>query len=242
SEGCVTVAVELEQTIGDDLMLKFHVTDTGIGMEEKNLAQIFKSFTQVHSTKVKDYGGTGLGLSICQRLVQVMGGKIWATSELGRGSEFYFTLKVKTYHDPSVTLHEEPPKTLDLSGHKILLVEDKVANQELVKDILRGTNCEVKLAENGYEALIYLENEEFDLVLMDLHMPMMDGIETTEQIRKIDSVVLNKTIPIIALTGKALENEKEECLALGINDFISKPIDPKLFLETINLYCDGNRT
>ena len=239
SEGAVTVTVALQEMQGDDLTLKFQVKDTGIGIKKEGLDRIFNSFTQVHSTKAKDYGGTGLGLSICQRLIKVMGGQIWATSELGQGSDFYFTIKVKTFCDPEATKAVETKNIQDLACYKILVVEETTTTQELIKKTLKETNCQVQIAVNGYEALIYLEKEEFDLVLMDVHMPRMSGIETAMQIRKEESVALNRNIPIIAVISNDPEEDRQECLDVGMNHFITKPIQAKPLLDIICHTMEG---
>jgi len=206
----------------DDILF-FEVMDTGIGIASDKLDAIFETFTQAESYTTREYGGTGLGLSISKKLVLLMGGEIGVKSTLGKGSIFYFSLPFKKVS--SLLLEEEnnPQEKLALEpqhGHKltILVVEDNLVNQELALIYLNMLSCNADLANNGEEALLKLSQQSYDLILMDIQMPKMDGIAATLEIRKN-----NTTTPIIAMSAHALSKEKEKCLNIGMNDYIAKP-------------------
>jgi len=206
-----------------DEFLFFEVTDTGIGIAEDKLDAIFETFTQAESYTTREYGGTGLGLSISKKLVLLMGGEIGVNSKLGKGSTFYFSLPFKML-SPSMSKDQfDDKEKFVLKPHFgqnlcILVVEDNLVNQELTSIFLNMLNCDSDLANNGEEALLKLSQQSYDLVLMDIQMPKMDGIAATLEIRKDDT-----TTPIIAMSAHALSKEKEKCFNIGMNDYIAKP-------------------
>lgn len=203
--------------------LFFEVVDTGIGIASDKLDAIFETFTQAESYTTREYGGTGLGLSISKKLVLLMGGEIGVKSTLGKGSTFYFSLpfKVVSFSSVEKQIDYEDKFVLESrlgKGPRILVVEDNLVNQELALIYLNMLNCNCDLANNGEEALVKLSRQSYDLILMDIQMPKMDGITATLEIRKT-----NKVTPIVAMSAHALSKEKEKCFKIGMNDYIAKP-------------------
>jgi PAS domain S-box-containing protein len=205
-----------------DDCLFFEVMDTGIGIASDKLDAIFETFTQAESYTTREYGGTGLGLSISKKLVLLMGGEIGVKSKLGKGSIFHFSLPFKTIlssMSEEQTGYEEAFDLEPLGQQlRILVVEDNLVNQELTLIYLNMLHCNGDLANNGEEALLKLSEQSYDLILMDIQMPKMDGIAATLEIRKKDTVT-----PIIAMSAHALSKEKEKCFNIGMNDYIAKP-------------------
>jgi len=209
--------------------LAFSVTDTGIGIPDNKHESIFKSFTQADLSTTRSYGGSGLGLTICKKLSEMMGGQISLTSKPGFGSTFSFTISFKP-GDPSQVKADdqgtnwEQLKT-DTKKLNVLLVEDNQINSKIAKQFLKKMGHDASIASNGKEALDYLSLEFFDLVLMDVEMPLMNGIEATQRIRGGEAGETNVNIPIIAMTAHALNELKFECENSGMNDFVSKPVN-----------------
>ena len=232
-QGEVVFEVRCEQRTEEAVHLHFSVTDTGIGIPEDNRTAIFDVFEQVDMSNTRRFGGTGLGLTISSQLVQMMDGKIAVESEVGRGSTFHFTAKFGLASDDVVTKKQsvvETPTRFD--SLRVLLVEDSLVNQKLAATVLGKHGHDVSLAHNGREALEVLESQAFDVVLMDIQMPEMDGLEATRAIREREQVT-GDHIPIIALTAHALEADRERCLDAGMDNFIAKPIHADRLLETI---------
>jgi CheY-like chemotaxis protein len=207
--------------------LEFSVRDTGIGLSAEHMQRIFHPFTQADTSITRQYGGTGLGLTISKQLVDMMGGRIWVESVPGKGSDFRFTARFshgKSFTPSTPASSEElAAARARLSVANILLAEDNPFNQQVAEELLEETGATVMLANNGREALALLEREHFDIVLMDVQMPEMDGYEATRQIRATPRLAGQK---VIAMTANAMAEDRERCLASGMNDFISKPIDP----------------
>lgn len=218
--------------------LLFLVQDTGIGIPSDKIDYIFEEFTQIDRINTNKFQGSGLGLPICKRLVKLMKGEIWVDSILGKGSAFYFTIEVDIADDTKII---DDRKVIDyqkldlskLNNKKILIAEDNSLNQFIIKKILINAGIDVTIASNGQEAIKILSEREFDMVLMDIQMPIMDGVEATKIIRDTSSDVINHNIPIIAFTAHALEHEKDEFLKIGMNDYIFKPIDSKSLIYKI---------
>ncbi len=212
---------------GRTILLHFSITDTGAGIPADKLKSIFESFTQVGGASTGKYGGTGLGLSISRKLVHMMGGEIRAESEPGRGSAFHFTARFGLVRKAERREHASPDEGRGSGRHgkkfHILLAEDNIINQKLAVRILEKAGHSVKVADNGLEALEALKKEHFDLVLMDVQMPLMDGIEAAGRIRNSKNGDFDPDIPIIALTAHAFKEDRERCLRAGMNDYISKP-------------------
>jgi signal transduction histidine kinase/CheY-like chemotaxis protein len=220
--GGVKVAVSV-----DGVVLHFSVQDTGIGIEPSKQATIFDAFEQADGSTTRQYGGTGLGLTICARLVALMNGRIWVESEPGRGSIFHFTapFALASEAPPSAaTPCEQHDQPLD-----ILLAEDNPVNQRLALRLLERRGHRVTLAGNGQDAVELARTRRFDIVLMDVQMPLMDGLEAARQLRAFD-----RSIPILAMTAHAMDGDRERCLAAGMNAYTSKPIRPEELFAAIH--------
>ena len=203
--------------------LQFKVEDTGIGITPEQQERLFQSFNQADNSTTREYGGTGLGLAISKNIVQMMDGKIWVESQQDVGSTFIFTVHLKKQQNslPQTTsLDNRSIYNEQLHGAKILLVDDNDLNQEYLYELLEMTGMTVETAVNGQEALNLLAKQDFDGVLMDCQMPVMDGYEATRHIRKQEKF---KNLPVIAMTAHAMKSDREKVLAVGMNDYISKP-------------------
>ncbi len=224
-QGRIELAINLVEATAERLVLEFRVSDTGIGLSPEQSVAIFAPFTQGETSTTRQYGGTGLGLSICQRLVTLMGGEIQVESEPGNGSTFSFTVSLLPASAP-----EQSAPALECSdlrvieGARLLLTEDNPINQQIARVLLTNAGFQVLVAANGLEAveLAMHTATPFDLVLMDLQMPVMDGYEATRRIRQKFS---SEELPIIAMTAYALAEERQKCLDAGMNDHLAKPID-----------------
>ena len=224
--GEVVVRVELTEEGESDSVLRFSVRDTGIGIGKDKIGVLFEKFSQVEVSTTRKYGGTGLGLAISKQLVEMMGGHVGVMSEEGRGSEFWFTVRLGRSREMEAKAkgaHPEAQTTARLNG-SILVAEDNSTNREVALGILRKLGLRADAVSNGAEAIKALESIPYDLVLMDMRMPVMDGLEASRQIRNPQSAVLHHDIPIVALTANAMESDRRSCLAAGMNDFVPKPI------------------
>lgn len=234
--GTVSVDMQMLESKGLTIKLLFTVTDTGIGIEEENIHSIFESFRQVSSDNKRIYGGTGLGLSIVKQLVELQGGSISVNSKVGEGSVFKAELPFKLLHALEKKQGDNGSKRdvtiQDLTLVKILLVEDNKVNQFLAQKLLTKMGFKVVIANNGNEALTILNKESFEIILMDVQMPEMNGYELTQIIRSTLPVPVNQ-IPIIALTAYASNQEKEKARNLGMSDYITKPYSPHELLTSI---------
>lgn len=232
--GSVTISVKLiGAEAGGTALVEFMVKDTGTGIPQHKQERIFEGFRQADAHTSHTYGGSGLGLTISRLLVSMMGGELKIASSPGLGSSFYFTVPLGRALAPA---EPEPfmERALQPDGqsYKVLLVEDNRFNQILAERVLIKAGHSVSIAGNGLEALDKLRQEPFDLVLMDVQMPELDGIETTQCIRRGDSVP-DPHIPIIAMTAQAMKGDRERCLEAGMNDYVSKPLDVALLLNSI---------
>jgi CheY-like chemotaxis protein/two-component sensor histidine kinase len=219
--------------------LKFSVKDTGIGISEEEKARIFERFEQASSDTTRKYGGSGLGLTITRNLLELMNSEIRIDSEPGKGTEFYFDLVFPIAEtDKAVLPMDEIPQE-DIhqlnGGNHVLLVEDNELNMKVARKFLEKWNFVVELAENGDEALQKCAKSEFDLILMDLHMPVMDGWEATSKIRKLQQPYA-RTVPIIALTADVMIDDQKKFNAVGFSDYISKPFNPAELKKKIGKY------
>lgn len=217
-------------------MVRIEVTDTGAGIPEDKLALIFDKFTQADSSISRKYGGTGLGLAITRRLVELQGGTISVESEVGQGSRFIVEIPFEVV--PKAELAAEPAVRAVLpsfaEGHaRLLLVEDNAVNQRVVLAMLRKKGYLLDVANNGQEALEILARSSFDVVLMDVQMPVLDGLETTKAIR---ADARWKHLPVIAMTAHAMNGDKERCLSAGMDEYLTKPLKAPLLIETIEKY------
>jgi signal transduction histidine kinase/CheY-like chemotaxis protein len=229
-KGSVNITCRLWNAESEFQTILFEIHDTGIGIEPHVHKTIFDQFTQADSSVTRKYGGTGLGLAISKKLVELHNGEIAVKSEPGKGSVFYFKIE---YAVPVITNAEQPAlievKNIDLlKGKRILIADDDEMNKFLAQHILEGYQVDVDSAANGKEALEKILNEYFDIVLMDLHMPEMGGLDVAIAVRK------NKiNVPIIAITGNVLRSERDKCVQAGMNDYISKPYEENELLEKI---------
>jgi two-component system, sensor histidine kinase and response regulator len=223
NHGEVTVTVYADSQDEGAAHLRFEVQDTGIGIQHKELERIFQPFAQADPSTTRQYGGTGLGLAISASLVGMMGGQIWAESKPGKGSTFCFTVCLPLAKD----LPSEPEAADTLAkattSLRILLVEDNPANQKLAAYILRARGHTVDIAGDGQRGLDMAQDDSYDVILMDVQMPSMDGLEATKAIRTREKG--KRRVPIIAMTAHAMKGDRERCLAFGMDGYLSKPID-----------------
>ncbi|HEX8517445.1 MAG TPA: response regulator [Bacteroidia bacterium] len=230
--GEVKVTADLKEETKEDVDIEFKIIDSGIGIPEDKLASVFEGFTQASNETTRKYGGTGLGLTIVKQLIEMQGGSISVESKVGQGSTFTFNVKFKKNHntDQKVVVEDKyEESSLELS---ILLVEDNSLNQILAKKVLNDWNWKVDVADNGLIAVEKMQKNDYDVVLMDIQMPEMDGYETTRRVRRTFESPKNN-IPIIAMTAHALAGEAEKCINVGMNDYISKPFDKKVLYSKI---------
>jgi PAS domain S-box-containing protein len=231
--GQVNVRVANERIDADGATLHFSVQDTGIGISEEKAAHLFESFFQADASTTRRYGGTGLGLSISRRLVEAMGGRIWAESEPGRGSTFHFTARFGLATQDQVEALPVAERVHRLDGVSLLVVEDNETNQIIAREILGEAGARVTIATNGREAVEAVEREAFDAVLMDVHMPVMDGHDATRAIRRQPRFA---ELPIIAMTASATVRDRELCVEAGMNAHVGKPIDLNELFGTLRRF------
>ena len=233
--GTVALRVSLESDLVSPTLLRFSVQDTGIGIPEDKLGRVFERFTQADSSTTRRFGGSGLGLTISKRLVELMGGQIWAESAVGAGSTFSFAvpLEVQTIETHAAAVTEGANLDLSLAPLRILLTEDSPDNCTITLAYLGATPYTVEIAENGAVACEMFRTGRYDLVLMDRQMPMMDGLAATRNIRAWEQEIGGNPIPIIALTASALKGDREMCLAAGCTAFLTKPIRQETLLQAI---------
>jgi signal transduction histidine kinase/ActR/RegA family two-component response regulator len=231
--GTVTITVDLHNEDGINI-IQLSVRDTGIGIEPQNIGKLFDSFEQADKTITRRYGGTGLGLAICKKIAEMLCGTLSVTSKVGQGSEFTLTVPV-TFGEKITELTDDDGEfSFDLSGKRILLVEDVEVNRLIVTSLLEDTGCEIDEAENGKIAVELANENDYDLILMDMQMPVMDGLTATREIRKNNSF-----IPIIAMTANAFKEDAERCLEAGMNGHIAKPIDAASFIRILYEFLNG---
>jgi PAS domain S-box-containing protein len=228
-KGKITVSVDLLHEDHEKVILKFAVTDTGIGISDEKIGTIFENFQQATSGTSKLYGGTGLGLAIVKQLVEPQGGTIRVNSIIHEGSTFSFTLPFQKTNDKAQLENEVTKIESELKNIKVLVVEDIPLNQLLMKTLLDDFGFERDIAENGKIAIEKLKEKKYEIILMDLQMPEMNGFEATEYIRK----TMKSTIPIIALTADVTTVDLAKCKAVGMDDYLAKPVDEKQLYNKI---------
>lgn len=238
SQGHITLSMDLKQELENHIMVQFAVQDTGIGMSEEQLSNIFQSFIQADTSTTRKYGGTGLGLAICKQLTELMDGEIWVESLPKQGSTFYFTLKIgvsdeqEFYHSLRET---ESNASENIIGRRILLVEDNSVNQLVARKILEKAGLVIDIANHGQEAIDKLLEQDYDAVLMDVQMPVMSGLEATQIIRQQEKY---DHLPVIAMTSNAMSGDKEKCLSAGMNAYTTKPFKPKELIDTLSQWIN----
>ena len=235
-KGSVTISTSHRVLEGDELELRIEVSDTGIGISDDAQTRLFSRFVQADSATTRRFGGTGLGLAICKQLVELMGGEIGVESKPDVGSTFWFTIRCGVGEAPASCDRDTPYSALSWARPlRILVAEDNQVNQMLITIQIEKAGHRCDVVGNGLEAVEALSRTPYDLVLMDIQMPEMDGPTATRKIRQLPGAVAG--IPIIAVTANAMEGHREEYLANGMNDYVSKPIDPRLLMEAIARVC-----
>ncbi len=242
--GEIKVNVSLEKQEDKLQHIKFEVSDTGVGIPKEKIHHIFESFTQADESVTRRYGGTGLGLSIVKQLVELQDGELYVNSEESKGTTFTFIIPYESGNIQDLVQPEHSRNKADLShsfeGFKILLVEDNDINRLYALNILKKWKCSVDGAENGYIALEKLRSHDYDIILMDIQMPIMDGYEATKNIRNTFPEPKNK-IPIIALTANAIKGDNEKCLEIGMNDYLPKPFQPEDLFASISKFAKDQK-
>lgn len=243
-KGGIQVSIKCSKKDGDQLIATFEISDTGIGIAQEKLKTIFESFSQADESVTRKYGGTGLGLAICKQLVELQNGSIGVSSSENKGTTFTFSIPYQEGEHKDLIIEKEQSKAsqeeyASLESVSILLVEDNDINRMYAANILKNWNCKFDVAENGYIAIEKLKKTKYDLILMDIQMPVMDGIEATKVIRQNFPDPINK-IPIIALTANVIKGDPEKYKKAGMNAYLSKPFLPKSLYNTIVEYANQN--
>jgi CheY-like chemotaxis protein len=234
--------VALDSASPAEAYLRFSVEDSGIGISAQDQQQIFAPFMQVDASTTRRHGGTGLGLTIASDLIRAMGGRLAVKSELGRGSTFYFTIPVSRAPQVRQTLEAHASAAAAPQGEssarrevlRILLVEDVPTNQMLIRRILEKRGHRVDVADNGREAVQRVSGTAFDVILMDVQMPVMDGYQATAAIREMPALA---RVPIVALTAHAMPGDRERCVAAGMDAYLTKPIDVHELVQMVEGCC-----
>jgi len=236
-KGGVTIRVSVEKSVAANTILTCQVDDTGIGMAPEQLSQLFQSFNQADTSIARRFGGSGLGLSICKQLVELMGGTIGVDSVPGRGSSFYFSVPMQVAESRNLSSSQPTETVSHLEGTRMLLVEDNEINQRLAAKLLSIAGVNFDIADGGHAAIKQVADTEYDLILMDLNLPDMDGLETTKTIRAMEN---GATVPIVALTGNDDQDSRDACQKAGMNDLIAKPFNPKALYAALESSLQGS--
>ena len=222
--GEVAIGARLLEVEGDRVRLRFHVRDTGVGIPEDVQAELFKSFHQADASTTRRYGGTGLGLAISRKLAEAMDGHVGVESIVGRGSTFWLELPFEVTDAPAESRDAAPPVDVShLRGRRILLAEDNLFNQEVARAQLEELGVQVDIVDNGAQAVERAQAGDYALILMDMQMPVLDGLQATRALRNDAGL---REIPIIAMTANVLEHDRQRCRDAGMDDFIGKPFEP----------------
>jgi CheY-like chemotaxis protein len=234
--GAVILKTRVLEETADQVLLRFEVIDSGIGLAPDTLSRLFTVFEQADNSTTRKYGGTGLGLAITRKLAELMGGEAGADSVPGQGSTFWFSARLsKTERTLPVAASSDIAAIEWLirqshAGKRVLVVEDEPVNQEITLMLLEDLNLRVDLADDGRAAVNLVQQHQYDLVLMDMQMPVMDGLEATRQIRCLPR---GRTLPIVAMTANAFAEDKAHCFEAGMDDFISKPVEPLALFTSV---------
>jgi hypothetical protein len=236
TSGSITVRSELSERRADSLSLRFAIDDTGIGIDPVDQGRLFEAFEQADGSTTRQYGGTGLGLAICKRLARMMGGDVGVISQPGSGSTFWFTASFPTTSEESEPKTSAPAESAEsrlqneCAGMRVLLVEDEPVNQEVSRGLLEEVDLVVNVASDGKQALELCQAQPYDLILMDIQMPVLNGIDASRLIRELPG---HRETPILAMTANVFEQDRQDCLAAGMNDHIGKPVDPERLFSTL---------
>ena len=236
--GNISLSGKLLESEGSKQICRFTVSDTGVGIEAADITRLFNPFEQLDASTTRRFGGTGLGLAIARHLAELMGGEVGVSSVPGKGSTFWISahLEASTDTPAIVAVDTAPQLAADWKPGRILLVEDEEVNREIGHDLLETTGVAVETANNGLEAVERFQSGHFDLILMDIQMPLLDGLEATRRIRALPG---GDAVIIIALTANAFTEDRERCLAAGMNDFLAKPVEPEAIFATLRKHLGG---
>ncbi len=236
-KGYIKIEANLIGKTDTEAQIEFKVTDTGIGITKEKQAKVFEEFTQADESTTRKYGGTGLGLAICNNIITLMGSELKLDSEEGKGASFYFTVNFEINNNPVEKLEEQVhlDEIFTISA-KILVAEDNPTNQKFIGKFLNKFGLDCTIVSNGQEAFDAFRSNNFDLILLDCQMPVMDGYEATTSIRTYEKEQNLNPVPIIALTANAFSSNKERCLSLGMNDIITKPVKMDDMIAKLNKY------
>ncbi|MGH8442206.1 MAG: ATP-binding protein [Nevskiaceae bacterium] len=237
--GRVSVQARVVEHVGERVRVRFAIEDTGVGLTDEQAARLFRPFVQADSSTTRRFGGTGLGLSISKRLVELMGGEIGVDSKPGQGSTFWFVVALARapFAEQAPVAAGAPPPP-NLAGVRVLLAEDNPVNQQVTVELLQGAGVLVDVAANGQEALAAVQARPYDAVLMDVQMPVMDGLQTTRAIRKLGTC---DRLPIIAMTASVMAGDRDRCLESGMSDHVSKPISIEQLMGTLARWLPARR-